>query len=72
MRSTGFRRFVAVFVGVVLALALGFGIAMNDESMIGFAAAIAGVYAVYLYFFIKKEKALKSDPTSRQSPLIRK
>ena len=73
MRSPGFRRFVAGFVGIVLILAIVFGIVTDDEQMLLTAAAIAGFYVIYLYLFIKKEKEQKmKDPKSRQSPLLRK
>ncbi len=73
MRSPAFRRFVAIFVGVILILAIVFGISTGDDGMLGLAAGVAGLYAIYLFVFIKKEKEQKKDhPKSQKSPLLRR
>ena len=73
MKNRGFRRFVAIFVGVLLAVDFAVTIAVGDEKMLGMTLAVAGVYAIYLVLYFKREKQDKAGQKDRvKSPLIRK
>lgn len=73
MSGRGFRRFVAVFVGILLALAVGLAVVTSDESMIGTAAGVGLLYAIYLVQFIRKEKERGEMEKQRiESPLLRR
>lgn len=70
MKSRGFRRFVAVFVGVLLVLAAVFAVVTGDETFIGTALVVAALYAVYMVQFVRREKEEK--PKEKQSPLMKR
>ena len=73
MRSAGFQRFVAGFVGCLLLAAVVMCILTGDESMIGTTFAVGGFYAVYLVLFLRKEKERRSNQTKKpESPLLRR
>ena len=77
MRSPGFQRFVAIFVGILLVLDIAFAIYLGDEGLLGSTALLAGAYAIYMVFYLRKEKerraqgqtGKKKDP---ESPLLRR
>ena len=72
MRSPGFQRFVAVFVGILVVLGLILSLTTQEESLLGTVLATAALYAVYLVIFFRREKQRKSSaPQSKKSPLIR-
>ncbi len=70
MKSRGFRRFVAVFVGVLLVLAAVFAVVTGDETFIGTALVVAALYAVYMVQFVRRER--KEKPKEKQSPLMKR
>ena len=70
MKSRGFRRFVAVFVGVLLVLAAVFAVVTGDETFIGTALVVAALYAVYMVQFVRREREEK--PKEKQSPLMKR
>ena len=73
MKSQGFRRFVAVFVGILLVLAAVLAIVTGDESFIGTALIVAALYVVYMVQFIRKEKEYREKTmTEKKSPLMRR
>ena len=73
MKSQGFRRFVAVFVGILLVLAAVFAVVTGDETFIGTALVVAALYAVYMVQFVRKEKELREkNPKAKESPLMRR
>lgn len=77
MNSPGFQRFVAVFVGAVLLLAVVAAIVTGSEDMIGTAAAVGAFYAIYLFLFLRKEKERrekqkKTGKKTPESPLLRR
>ena len=77
MNSPGFQRFVAGFVGAVLALAVGVAISTGSEEMIGTALAIGAFYAVYMILFLRKEKERRENQRNLgtkppDSPLLRR
>ena len=77
MRSPGFQRFVAIFVGILLVLDIALAIYLGDEGLLSSAALLAGVYAIYMFIFLRKEKERKSQgKTDRKkdpdSPLLRR
>ena len=72
MKNQGFRRFVAVFVGILLAFAAVAAVVTKDEAMIGTGLVVAALYAVYMVQFVRKEKELREQsPKQKKSPLIR-
>lgn len=73
MRNAGFQRFVAIFVGVMLAFGVTAAIITHDDGMIGTAIAVGGLYLVYLVLFFKKEKERREErPKEKVSPLLRR
>ena len=73
MRSPGYQRFVAVFVGVLLVLAAVMAAVTGDESMIGTTVAVGGFYAVYMILFLRKEKERRKQKSKKaDSPLLRR
>ena len=73
MRSAGFRRFVAVFVGCLLLLAVTLAALTGDDGMIGTAAAVGLLYAVYLVQYVRKEKERGGKKQEKiESPLLRR
>jgi membrane associated rhomboid family serine protease len=73
MRSPGYQRFVAVFVGVLLVLAAVMAAVTGDESMIGTTVAVGGFYAVYMVLFLRKEKERRKQKSKKaDSPLLRR
>ncbi len=73
MKSIGYRRFVAVFVGILLAIGVVCAVLTGDESLIGMCLAVGVFYAIYMIQFVRKEKELKeSNPKARKSPLIKR
>ncbi len=72
MQSVGFRRFVAVFVGILLIVAVVICIVTGDEALVGTVLLVAALYAFYLTKLIKKEKELKAKQPEKKSPLLRR
>jgi len=73
MRSVGFQRFTAAFVGCLLVAAAVLSAVTGDEGMIGTTLAVGGFYAVYLVFFFRKEKERSAKETKKpDSPLLRR
>ena len=73
MRSPGYQRFVAFFVGVLLVLAAVMAAVTGDESMIGTTVAVGGFYAVYMILFLRKEKERRKQKSKKaDSPLLRR
>lgn len=77
MRSPGFQRFVAIFVGILLVLDAAFAIPTGNETMIASVIALAGVYGIYLVVFFRKEKERRAksggkDRKKPESPLLRR
>lgn len=77
MRSPGFQRFVAIFVGILLVLDAVFAISMGDEGLLRSMALLAGVYTIYMFFFIRKEKERRAQnkigkQKAPESPLLRR
>ena len=71
--SKGFRRFVAVFVGVLLAAAIVMSVVTGDEGMIASVIAVGLFYAVYLVQFFRKEKEQTGNQKEKnKSPLLRR
>ncbi len=61
---------MAVFVGVLLALAAVFAVVTGDETFIGTALVVAALYAVYMVQFVRREREEK--PKEKQSPLMKR
>lgn len=73
MKSRGFRRFVAVFVGILLAVAAALAVITGDESFIGTALVVAALYAVYMVQFVRTEREYREkNPQQKESPLLRR
>ena len=73
MKSQGFRRFVAVFVGVVLVAAAVMAVVTEDEKFIVTALLVAALYAFYMIQFVRLEKEYKEkQPKQTKSPLMRR
>ena len=73
MKSQGFRRFVAVFVGVVLVAAAVMAVVTEDEKFIVTALLVAALYVFYMIQFVRLEKEYKDKaPKQKQSPLMRR
>ncbi len=73
MKSRGFRRFVAVFVGVLLVLAAVLSVTTGDEAFVGTTLIVAALYAVYMVRFLRLEKERREkDPKQKKSPLLRR
>ena len=64
MKSQGFRRFVAVFVGVVLVAAAAMAVVTEDEKFIVTALIVAALYAFYMVNFVRLEKEYFMRATS--------
>ena len=72
MRNPGFQKFVAIFVGIILVFAFTLSIIGSDEQMLGMSFALAGLYAVYLVIFFRREKERKAkESKSSKSPLLK-
>ena len=73
MKSQGFRRFVAVFVGIVLAAAAVMAVVTEDEKFIVTALIVAALYAFYMVNFVRLEKEYKEkQPKQTKSPLMKR
>ncbi len=77
MRSPGFQRFVAIFVGILLVLDAVFAILLGDEGLLAPLLLLAGFYAIYMVFFLRKEKERKAQGKTGKkkdpdSPLLRR
>ena len=73
MGSSGFQRFVAIFVGALLLFAIFVAIVTGDEGMIGTIIAVAIMYVVYLTVLFRKEKERRSRQAKQaDSPLLRR
>ena len=73
MKSTGYRRFVAVFAGIMLVIGVIAAIVTGDETLVGMCAAVAAFYAFYMYLFIRKEKEMREqNPKQKRSPLMKR
>ncbi len=68
MRHSGFQKFVAVFVGVMLTLTAVLALTIQNEELLGSALGLGTLYAVYLLLFFRKQKenrkTRKDDPPS--------
>jgi Ca2+/Na+ antiporter len=73
MRSPGFRRFVAVFVGVMVAIGWIMVIVTGEESLFGSVLVLTALFAIYLAVLVKKRR---EEPEPKQqkvdSPLLRR
>ena len=73
MKTRGFRRFVAVFVGIVLVAAAVMAVVTEDEKFIVTALLVAALYAFYMIQFVRLEKEYKEkQPKQTKSPLMRR
>ena len=73
MKSQGFRRFVAVFVGVVLVAAAVMAVVTEDEKFIVTALLVAALYVFYMVQFVRLEKEYKDkQPKQVKSPLMKR
>ena len=74
MRKQGlFRRFVAIFVGLLLAAAIVLAAVTGDEGIVGTALLVGAMYAVYLVVFLRKEKEQQAAQAKKpDSPLLRR
>ena len=73
MKNKTFRRFVAVFVGLIVVADLVISIVVGDEKMLGMTVLVGLFYALYLRLMIKKEKQEKAGQKNQaKSPLMRK
>lgn len=73
MGNARFQRFVAVFTGILLAVAAVLAVTTGDEGLIGTALLVGALYAVYMVQFTKKEKARRAkQPQESKSPLLRR
>ena len=73
MKTRGFRRFVAVFVGIILVLAAVMAVVTEDEKFIVTALLVAALYAFYMVQFVRLEKEYKEkQPKQAKSPLMRR
>ena len=73
MTSVGYRRFVAIFVGILLVLGIVSAVVTGDEGLVGMCAALGAFYAFYMFLFIRKEKELRAEnPKQKKSPLIKR
>ena len=73
MRSRGYRRFVAIFVGVLLAFAVVAAILTQDQSMIVMCFVVGALYAIYMIQFVRWEKEYRDKTaTEKKSPLMRR
>ena len=73
MRSPGFRRFVAVFVGLMVAIGWIMVIVTGEESLFGSVLVLTALFAIYLAVLVKKRR---EEPEPKQqkvdSPLLRR
>ena len=73
MKTRGFRRFVAVFVGIVLVAAAVRAVVTEDEKFIVTALLVAALYAFYMIQFVRLEKEYKEkQPKQAKSPLMKR
>ena len=73
MKSQGFRRFVAVFVGIILVLAAVVAVVTGDEKFIVTALIVAALYVFYMVQFVRLEKEYKEkQPKQAKSPLMKR
>ena len=73
MKTRGFRRFVAVFVGIILVLAAVMAVVTEDEKFIVTALLVAALYAFYMVQFVRLEKEYKEkQPKQAKSPLMKR
>ena len=73
MKTRGFRRFVAVFVGIILILAAVMAVVTEDQTFIITALAVAALYVFYMVQFVRLEKEYKDKkPKQTKSPLMRR
>ena len=73
MRSPGFRRFVVIFVGVMVAIGWIMVIVTGEESLLGSVLVLTALFVIYLAVLVKKRK---EEPEPKQqkvdSPLLRR
>ena len=73
MRSPGFRRFVVIFVGVMVAIGWIMVIVTGEESLLGSVLVLTALFAIYLAVLVKKRR---EEPEPKQqkvdSPLLRR
>ena len=73
MRSLAFQRYVAIFVGILLALAAVAAFVTKDESTVGLALAALALYGIYLSVYLRKKKEMQEkNPKQKESPLLRR
>lgn len=71
MRSPGFRRFVAVFVGILLAADGLILLVTKEESMLVSFLGLLLVYGLYLTVCFKNRPKTEKAKKEKKSPLIR-
>lgn len=73
MRSQGFRRFVAIFVGVLVVLGWIAMILTGDENLGASVLTLTVLYIVYLVIIVKKAKEQPAEDRKKpDSPLLRR
>ena len=73
MRSQGFRRFVAIFVGVLVVLGWIAMILTGDENLGASVLTLTVLNVVYLVIIVKKAKEQPAkDRKKPESPLLRR
>ena len=72
MRHSGFQTFVAIFVGILLALAAVVALSIRNEELLGSVLGVGALYVIYLVLYLRKRKeARKTRKDDPPSPLLR-
>ena len=72
MRHSGFQTFVAIFVGILLALAAVVALSIRNEELLGSVLGVGALYVIYLVLYLRKRKeARKKRKDDPPSPLLR-
>ena len=72
MRHSGFQTFVAIFVGILLALAAAVALSIQNEELLGSVLGVGALYVIYLVLYLRKRKeARKNRKDDPPSPLLR-
>ena len=72
MRHSGFQTFVAIFVGILLALAAAVALSIQNEELLGSVLGVGALYVIYLVLYLRKRKeARKDQKDDPPSPLLR-
>ena len=73
MRNLSFQRYVAIFVGVLLALAAVAAVVTQDESTVGLTLAALALYGISLSIYLRRKKEMQEKkPKQKESPLLRR